>query len=443
MEQKLRRIPYYGVMLLLVYMPFHVFLAQWLSTITGGLSVWKGTKDAITALLVAFIIILVWQQRKANRLFNRFVIMAVAYGLLHFAVWALNPSIYKPAAILGTVYNNRLIWYLLIGMGAGLLLPKNLKPDKVLKIAIIISTIVCVLGILQYYLPKDILTHFGYTVARGVKPAFFIDDKPDLPRIMSTLKDPNSLGAFLILPITALFYQLVIKRDKRKMPLGGLLVLHVLALFLTFSRSAWLAVVVSLAVLIAHQSRKAIKPIFIKYWPLIIGVVLLGGSLLFSARNQYVVQNVIEHSDKSTTAQYDSNGYHLEYVKRGLKGMVDKPLGHGPGTAGIVSIQNPKGGLLTENYYVQIGYEVGIIGLLLFMAMNVLVYLRLLRISKSSIDHQGTSLSLILLASFWGYVVVNMLLHTWSNEAVALQWWLLAGLACTSIPHKRQTKPKA
>lgn len=431
MEEKLRRIPYYGTAALLAYMPFHVFLAQWLSTITGGLSVWKGAKDAITALLVAFITILVFfkvKNRAQRKLFFTFLIFALCYLLLHFAIWALNPSIYKPAAILGTVYNSRLIWYLLIGMGAGLLLPKDLKPEKVLRLAIIVSTLVCVLGVLQYYLPKDILTHFGYTLARGVRPAFFIDDKSDLPRIMSTLKDPNSLGAFLILPITALFYQLAIKRDKRRMLLSGLLALHGLALFLTFSRSAWLAVVVSLAVLVAHQSRKAIKPIFIKYWPLIIGVVLLGGSLLFSARHKYVIQNVIEHSDKSTTAQYDSNGYHLEYVKRGLKGMAQKPLGHGPGTAGIVSIQNPKGGLLTENYYVQIGYEVGIIGLLLFIAINVLVYLQLLK--------NQAGIARVLLCSFWGYVVVNMLLHTWSNEAVALQWWLLAGVACVASAPK-------
>jgi len=32
-----------------------------------------------------------------------------------------------------------------------------------------------------------------------------------------------------------------------------------------------------------------------------------------------------------------------------------------------------------------------------------------------------------LLASFWGLIATNMLLHTWSNEAVAVVWWMLAG----------------
>jgi hypothetical protein len=35
----------------------------------------------------------------------------------------------------------------------------------------------------------------------------------------------------------------------------------------------------------------------------------------------------------------------------------------------------------------------------------------------------------VLLASFWAYVLTNMLLHSWANEAVAVQWWLLAGMA--------------
>ncbi len=89
-----------------------------------------------------------------------------------------------------------------------------------------------------------------------------------------------------------------------------------------------------------------------------------------------------------------------------------------------MSIQNPGGGLLTENYYIQIAYEVGVIGIVLFLAVHVLVYRKLAR--------QKSILAICLLASFWGYVLVNMLLHIWSNEAVAAQWWLQAGLAMTA-----------
>jgi hypothetical protein len=104
-----------------------------------------------------------------------------------------------------------------------------------------------------------------------------------------------------------------------------------------------------------------------------------------------------------------------------LVGAARDPLGHGPGTAGLASIQNPAGGQLTENYYVQIAYELGAVGALLFIMFNIWLYVRIRR--------RGDYMATILLASFWGYVVTNMLLHTWSNEAVTAQWWLLAGMA--------------
>lgn len=416
-------------------MPFHIFLSQSLSLITGGLSAWKIAKDVITALLLAatvLLVVLTLKDQHSKKKFYRYGLFAGFYLLLHFLLWALNPGLYRQSALLGTVYNNRLLWYLLIGLGAALLWPKKVEQKRVLRIVIFVSTAVCFLGVLQYFLPKDLLTHFGYSITRGVKPNFFIDDKPDFPRIMSTLRDPNSLGAFLILPITVLMYKLFHGAKQRRNLVVGLLGLHGLALFLTFSRSAWLGTVISVAVLGAYELRTSLKPFLAKYWPLVIGVVLLVGSLTLTLRHQYVVQNIISHSDKSTSAksQNDSNGYHWLFIKRGLEGIVRQPLGHGPGTAGLASIQNPKGGFLTENYYVQIGYEVGVLGLLAFIFIQVVLYKKLLQ--------NKTPLAICLLASFWGYILVNMLLHIWSNEAVAAQWWLLAGLAIGL--DKRSTK---
>jgi flagellar motor component MotA len=62
-----------------------------------------------------------------------------------------------------------------------------------------------------------------------------------------------------------------------------------------------------------------------------------------------------------------------------------------------------------------------VVGLALFLLLNALIYLRLRR-------HTDSVLAVALLATFWGYVVMNLLFHMWSNEAVAAQWWILAGL---------------
>ena len=116
--EKLQRIPYFGSRVLLAYMPFHIFLSQSLSLLTGGLDAWKIGKDVALILLVLFTICLVWVQGKATRLFNGLVLCTAAYGVLHVAVWALHPHIYAGGAMLGIVYNIRPLLCLVLGAGA-------------------------------------------------------------------------------------------------------------------------------------------------------------------------------------------------------------------------------------------------------------------------------------------------------------------------------------
>ncbi len=423
----------WGFYALLAYMPFHIFLSQSLSLATGGLAAWKGAKDVFTLGLVVLAVVLVWYRRRSSRLFNILVGLAVVYGGLHLVIWAAHPSIYSESALIGTVYNNRLLWYLLIGTGAGLLWSKRLVHSSVMRTVLVLSTLVCLLGIVQYFLLSfgswDVLSHLGYSLERGARSAFFIDDKPDLPRIMSTLRDPNSLGAFLILPITMLVYKLVYSPPIRRTLLIGLLGLHGLALFLTFSRSAWAGTLISVAVVMLFYARAKTKQLILLYWPLVLGLIVAVGIVGFMLRDQYTVQNIISHSDENTTAQFDSNEFHLEYARRGADSIADEPFGNGPGTAGLASIQNPSGGFLTENFYLQIGYEVGVFGLMVFVAVLALVYGSLLK--------AGGPLAYALIGGFWGYAFVNLLLHTWSNEAVAAQWWLLAGLVLASNQTKK------
>lgn len=417
---KIKNIPLWGTYALLAYMPFHLFIAQSYSSLTGGIEAWKAGKDVLTILLVAltFVLVLKYKVYKGTN-YLLLGCLSIGYLLLHLVLYTVYQDTTFGVAALATVYNNRLFWFLGIGMGAALLLGRNMRINPVIKLVLIVSTVVSALGILQYFLPKDFLTHFGYSLERGARPMFFIDDKPDLPRIMSTLRDPNSLGAYLMIPITLLTYYWF-KRPRVRTLATGLLMLHGLALFLTFSRSAWLGTVVSVAVLLLYLYGKSTWVFVKRYAP--VGVVVLAFFVVgaFVLRDHYFVQNVLIHSDESTT-QTDSNNLHWQLVRDGVVGVVESPEGHGPGTAGIVSIQNEDGGVLTENYYVQIAYEVGMIGLAIFVTVTVLVY--------RGLYGRTDALSLVLLATFWGYVITNNLLHTWSNEAVAAQWWLLAGIA--------------
>lgn len=419
--QNLRRIPYFGALGLLMYMPFHIFLSQWLSTYTGGLELWKVGKDIVIFLLAVFTICLVFWQGKTDHTFNILLIITSVYAVFHVAVWLLNPEIYSRSAIVGLTYNLRLPLLALIGFGVVKLLPKFVL-SSVFKVLLVVSTVVTVLGIVQYFLPADILQHVGYSIERGVRPAFFIDDNPDFPRIMSTLREPNALAAYLILPATALALLLCRMRELRvRLMLGGALVLHVVAIGLTSSRSAVLGLLLALGLAMLWQYRQKVLSMLGRYWPLVAATVMVCGIVAFSMRNTYVFQQYVTHQNSGEVAQdLDSNDYHILFARQGLEGIAAQPFGHGPGTAGLASIQNPQGSFLTENYYIQIGYEVGIAGLIVFIMLNAVLYVRIVR--------RKDMWAAIVLASFWAYVLANMLLHTWSNEAVAAQWWIIAGM---------------
>ena len=432
--QRAKQIPFYFCLALLAYMPFHIFLSQSLSLLTGGLEVWKVAKDILLAAMTVFAVCLVWWSGRANRLFYWLLGGAIAYGVLHMLLWKLHPDIYQQSTILGFTFNMRLPTLLMLGYSAALLKP-DFSRATIAKILIAVSTVVAALGILQYFLPKDILSHVGYGLDRGVRAAFFIDDNPQYPRIMSTLRDPNSLAAFLLLPIT--FISLLVARVKNATERWGLmaaLAVQIGALVLTFARSALIALALSLLFAFAWQYRQLLMGFLQRFWLVLVVVLVVLGFGLYSQRTSMVYQQYIVHS--SNDSDLDSNDYHRIFLERGLHGIADEPLGHGPGTAGLASIQNPKGSFLTENYYVQIGYEVGVLGLVLFLLLNGVVYLELL-------SQRRQALVVALLASFWGYVAMNMLLHIWSNEAVATQWWLVAGLMIVSAGSAAQYKTKA
>lgn len=434
MQTKLRHIPYWGSLALLIYMPFHVFLSQWLSTFTGGLEYWKGAKDAVTfLLLIAALALAAANSKKVPRIYWILLLTSSVYGLLHVLTYLLNKETSLTVAMLATAYNCRLLAYLLIGSTAVLLLRDKLDQNKLIRLAVTISTILAVFGILQYLLPKDILTYFGYAVERGVKPNFFINEDTAFPRVMSTIRDPNSFGAFLLVPILMLVQQFSTKRNKL---IGGLLIIHLLALYLSFSRAAWGGLIISLSLLFYLSHRDKIVPVLRRFWPLLLVVVVLFSAGAYSMRDTRIFRSVVlRANDTNPESELDSDELHTHFIREGIEGVADKPLGHGPGTAGIVSIQNENGSFLTENYYVQIAHEVGVAGLLLLVSVWCLVAKKLYT--------KRTALGLVLVAAAVAYAVMAMVMHLWTNEALAAQWWLLAGFTVVSNRNSHNKSRKA
>lgn len=406
-------------------MPFHIFLSIWLSTYTGGLSAWKAAKDVILMLSVPVFLYLAYRRGLfSNRLFRGLTVLSGLYVTIHVLFMLLGSQGHSQVALEATAYNTRPLALSLVGIVAGTWFDKE-KQRFLIRLVLIVSSVVAILGVLQYFLPKDLMTHFGYSVARGVKPAFFIDDKPDFPRIMSTLRDPNSLGAYLMIPMTMLV--LMVLKAKKRLVLLGLLGLQGLALLLTFSRSAWIGAVLSVVLAVVLTYGSMLRALAGRFKYVLIAMVLFFCGVAVMTRDSYVTQNLLLHSDQSTN-QADPNELRVSFQRQAIEGIVHEPMGHGPGTAGIVSIRNTNGGQLTENYFLQIGYEVGVAGLLLFLAILALLIYGLSFNNNVPRSKEIVLLRRALQASFFGYIVIGLLNHVWSNEAVVTQWWLLTGM---------------
>lgn len=405
---------------LLVYMPLHTFLSRWLSLYTGGLMVWETGKDfvAIFAGVLAMYIV-IREHAYRSRFIKLFIAFAIIYCFLHI-IFLMQNGVDRHSVVMGTLYNGRIFLYAFIGLAVG----QNLTHERlliILKLLLGVSLLAVIFGFFQYFAPKDLMTHFGYSVERGAKPNFFIDDKPDFPRIMSTLREPNSFGAFLIVPLTIAWAKLINKdqQKKRRLIWISLFCAFGVALILTFSRSAWVGALIAMLVVAIHFKREKIVGIARRYAGFIVVSTILVCISIFSLRHSYIFQNVILHSDQSTV-EADPNEKRLAVQELALDEIKERPSGHAPGTAGPLAFGNKNGGLITENYYLQIAYEVGVLGLMLFTTLFLMIVVGLAK-------RKDNFISVILFATSLGYIFIALLTHIWTSEAVAYQWFFLAG----------------
>lgn len=435
--KRLRKPAEWIILGLLAYIPFHVLLSTWLGTSFGALTAAKIAKDviALAGFLLAAVAVSKMDLRRLAA--DKLMWLIGGYGLLTIILAIMRPT-EQDAEVLGVVYNLRFLVFFLYGLLVMSWQKDNLLLKKALKIILVAGLIVSLLGVFQYLLlPDAALQSVGYSKQNGTPAAFFIDDKPNLERVMSTLKDPNSLGSYLII-ITALVAALALRaKEKLRQKYLIIILLCTVCLWLTFSRGAVLGLVLAIAALTALQpgSRKYLgkykKVIAISLVTLLI--VVTGGLTIF--KDSYVVRNVIFHADEQTVLE-DPNELRLRFWRESISGIADDPFGSGPGTAGLASIRNQAQGTeLNENYYLQIASEIGIAGLLLFIAIIAVLTKRLYGLRELPIARG-------LLASLIGLLFTSLLIHTWSNEAIAYVWWGLAGLVVVAWSSGSSRRPR-
>jgi O-antigen ligase len=408
----------WGLILVMVLMPFHALLTTWLGSNFGNLLAVRAWKEVVLAGLV---LIGLWLYVSDGRL--RSVVwgrtinkLILAYSLWHIFV-AILISRDGEALSHGLAINLRfLIIFVLMQI---VVFYKLITRDMLLKIVLIPSVAVVVFGLMQIFvLPKTFLQWFGYDKYQTIPPFFTIDEQLDALRYSSTISGPNTLGAYLVLPIVLAVSKMQNairnRRFKELVAYCSLLFAGLIVLYSSHSRSAWLAVLVATAVYVLFRIPNKLRVGLIT---LGLFTILVSGVLVQQYKNTQFVKDVILHDDPSEGGAVSSNFGHIDALKSGLSDVGRKPIfGCGVGCAGPASVRHEDGAKISENYYIQVTQETGVVGGLLFVSIILLVASELYKKRKDN-------LALAMLASLVGLSVANLLLHTWADDTLAYIWW--------------------
>lgn len=406
--------------------PFSVFFGQYVSP-----DLVKGWKEALMLLIIPLILFVLWRSGNLKQLSKDYLLQLIGvYAVWHLLlVFLFDTSSYQKVA--GLAIDLRYLLFFALLYCFIFAWPKS--RTVFLKIGAIAAVISLIFALLQAtLLPDDLLKYIGYS-EQTITSHQTVDKNSDYIRINGTLRGPNPLGAYVVVVISLLIAWVVTHKktaSRQKWLIIGTTILMMTVLWASYSRSAFLAFIISLVIIvgIALKHRINIKS-------LLIGgmfVLIMIGSIV-ALRNSSIVQNVILHDDPTTGAIVPSNQAHIDSLAYGLERTILQPFGAGIGSTGSPSLGSESPTII-ENQYLAIAHEVGWFGLALF----VIIYMCIL---TSLYRHRRDWLSLGVFASGIGLAVIGVLLPVWVDDTVSLVWFGLAAIAIASKLKGKNSAP--
>lgn len=375
-------------------------------------------------MLVAGILLLIELRRhhKAKLILDPLIYLIGLYGLVHIILIPVGFQGLMPT-LAGLMIDLRYVFFFALVYLTLKMYPGLWKPF--LKVGLAGALVVVVFAILQVtVLPNDFLKYLGYG-DKTIQPYLLVDMNPAFVRINSTLRGPNSLGAYLVIVLPlVLAYLIQVWRTKltarRQVVLAILSAGGLVAMWFSYSRSAWLGLVLAVAAIVAISLWRKLS---MRTWAIICGLVLViavGGWLM---RGTNFVSNVLFHNNQQDASGVNSDYGHIASLSQASHEFWTQPLGAGIGSTGSASMLGSHP-LVIENQYFFIAHEAGWLGLALFVFIWLVIFMRLWQ-------KRTDWLSLGVLAGGIGLVVASIALPTLADDTVAIVWFGLAAVALT------------
>ncbi|MEJ7568142.1 MAG: O-antigen ligase family protein [Gaiellaceae bacterium] len=392
------RIPRYALYAFIVGLPFHnVVMAElWELGIRGlPLDVVSAWKEVLLAVALG---VVVWTRRGIP-----FKSTSTDWLALAFAAFVVVYAVIPQDWLGGNASGRGILYGLRHGLTpvAAYVLGRSLhlgRNDLRRVGALILGTaaVVAAWGLIDVYaIPLDAWRNSGapgwysdqlgldYGPAVSGLPENFVynpgDERP-LRRLVSTFLSPLATGYLLLV---ALLVAAAWARSRWLSALSGLLLV---GLLFTYSRTAIAALALALGVL-AYALRS--------WWPLAAATVLVVTGFFFvkaypeigpetsftPAELEFQRANARQEPEASgdpTSFDEPSFDSHLDSLREGIGTVVHHPQGFGLGNAGVTAKRTGEEIKAGESTYTELGVEVGLLGMLAFLAWNLAVLRRIL-----------------------------------------------------------------
>lgn len=428
-----RRLPVWALFAFIVALPFHNLAMALLwdagvrDVALDAVSAWK------EALLAAALGVIVWRRRGIPFKATSADWLALAYAAF-VVVYAVIPQDWLggDASARGVLYGLRRDLTPVAGYFLGRGLTLTHRDRTLVGWAIIgVAAVVAAWGLVDIYAVslqtwRDSGVPGWYREQLGLEyeglsglPENFVynpgDERP-LRRLVSTFLSPLA-SAYLLL--VAILVAATWQGSRRLSLLTGLLAV---GLFFTYSRTTIAALALGLVVL-----GWALR----SWWPVAAAAVLVAAAFFFvraypdlAPETRFTAaelriqraggQEVPTSGDPFSTGE-SSFASHLDSLREGIDTVAEQPWGYGVGNAGVTAKRTGGEIKAGESTYTELGVELGLLGLLAFVAWSV----ALLRLVLRRSPWLGASLAAVLVLGI-------------QTDVIGVHWlafvlWTLAG----------------